>query len=125
MNDDPYTIFCKPPANMGEVHRIWNEMHLGDTAYAWYILDSIATWLGKSGYIYEINGEDFVAWILPNGSRFVSRGPAFIRWFLCGLEVYNPAVAPRIQPPAHVSPPLRGDEMVDEDVQAMVDQLML
>ncbi len=123
MNVDPYLIFCKPPANMGEVHRIWNEIHLGDTAYAWYILESLALWLDSKKYLYEVNGEDYVEWVLPNGSRFVSRGPAFLRWFFCGLQTYNPGPAP-VQQQAPVSPPLSGNEMIDE-LQLIEDQLML
>jgi hypothetical protein len=110
---------------MGEVHRIWNEMHLGDTEYAWYIMEALAVWLERSGSIYEVDGVDFVAWILPNGSRFVSKGPAFLRWFFCGLNVYNPETIPPPQQQAHVSPPLDSPDSADKDIQVMIDQLVL
>lgn len=86
---DPYTIFCRPPANSGEVYRIWQEMELGDYAYTYYILEMLGAWIIKNNCIQTINDVEYVCWTLPGGSRFVSQGPAFVRWFLCGLQVYN------------------------------------
>lgn len=94
-------------------------MHLRDAAYAWYILESLATWLERTQSLYEINGEDYVTWILPNGSRFVSKGPAFVRWFFCGLQPV--AAAPAAAP---ISPPLHASEG-PSDMDAILESLML
>lgn len=123
MLSDPYTLFSRPPAHMGEVHRIWNEMHLGDTAYAWYILETLAVWVERTQSIYEINGEDYVAWILPNGSRFVSKGPAFLRWFFCGLQSVAVASTP-VTTAAPISPPLQASEG-PSDMDVILESLML